>query len=85
MTFLEKFCYLEKLPKHRMTYQGTGTRYFDIGRLRPWDELSIKLLDEMIREDAVPIDIAYLTKRDYYDVLAMHRRLKTKEGSCAWT
>ncbi|MDP7422574.1 MAG: hypothetical protein QGH40_11910 [bacterium] len=76
MTFSKKFDFLDKLPKHKMTYKGTGARYFDLGSLRPWDKLSIKLLGEMIREDATPIDIAYITRRDYHDVLAMCRIYK---------
>ncbi len=73
LTFGAKINYLNQLPEHRLVHKGNGNRYFDIGTRRPWDSLSIRFLMDMISEAAAPIDIAYLTRRDYQDVLAMYR------------
>ncbi|MDP7423080.1 MAG: hypothetical protein QGH40_14465 [bacterium] len=73
MTFSEKMAYLNQLPRHKMVQKGEGKRWFDIGTLRPWGRLSIQFLLDMMGEKATPMEIAFLTRREYNDVLAMYR------------
>ncbi len=76
MTFSEKMKYLDQLPEHKMAQGSKGDRYFDIGTYRPWGMESISFLVDMMRENATPMEIAFLSRRSYYDVLAMHRIYK---------
>ncbi len=78
-TFSEKLCELSKLKKHRITDKGSGHCHFDLGSLRPWDRLSIIFCLDLIENSASPIDIAYMTRRDYPDVLAMVRIIEGME------
>ncbi len=76
MTFPEKMNYLNQLPDHKMAQGSKGDRYFDIGTHRPWGMESIRFLVDMMRENASPMDIAFLSRRSYHDVLAMYRIFK---------
>lgn len=71
MSFSEKLAYLDQLPKHKMAQGSKGDRYFDIGTHRPWSMLCIKLLADMMLESATPMEIAFLSRRSYYDVTAI--------------
>jgi len=73
MSFTEKLAYLSQLPEHRNAHGSDQKRFIDIGTRRPWGQESMTLLRDELAAGSTPIQIAFLARRNYQDVLAKIR------------